>query len=368
MPQFQLNPSPPGGNLNYNGTIVLPPPTVPPDCPPAPPCPPGGPCSSNEIRGATLYGSQCCIYHFHLSCALAPIYDTTGDSPVLVTPGTMGYWNVAYIIADVDNPPLFNFFFWDQPPATDDGVDPSGFVPDYQSQDLPVGAPDATFGYAESCYLEIIDLSGGFTTLQVTAQVYDPTSQTVITDPDNPLLIDLSAYVSCSNGVSAATSNSADNSQGGAFTQEDCTYDPTNVFTNFVHGTNCWVYKGYLDCALFGDVVGGHIADGSLNSVTILSGTVQYAGEADPFDCDSGCCFGDRTGCTPSVPPDQVVEEWVLPGPVGMTPGANPGEWFVAASDIGFDGTHTTAEAVGVFQLQTNLGNCTWIVAHSVCY
>lgn len=352
MPGFPIVPAPPprGGGQGIGIGV--------PQIPPATECPPcdegtgtGSSChGGKQIRASTLAGSACCIYHFHLSCAGV---------------GDMGWWEIEYEVADAENPPDFDFQYWDQDPTA---AVQNGYIP-LQIDGHPGYSDEAetTIGYAaypleppgvsgdfndwaETAYLQINALNGGFSSFVVTCIPYDAQTQTM-GDPENPLTLDLTEYLACpGHGVSAGTMN---------WYSSSGTQYPHPLGGSGIEGmVGTTLYAGHLVLHCAGEA--GYLTD-EITEATIVSGHVDYASVET---CDAGCCFGGIDSCNPSIPSELIESSFDITTPVGMTQDEeNPGVWLVDRDALGLDGV-----LVGVFQIQTNLGVADWIVAHSICF
>ncbi len=364
MPGFPIIPAPPptqgGGGVGVG--VPLPP-------PPCPPCGdgngdggnPGGDtnCHGGKmIRASILYTSSCCIYHFHLSCAGV---------------GDMAQWSLDFEPADPDNPPVFAFNFWDQDPTIDPSV-MAGFVP-FQldghpgysdadetldgyavNPDTPPGADGSA--WAETAFLEISAINGGFATLTITALPYDATAQTV----GDAVTLDMSAFVDCQGVLLGSVVNVF---SGGNF--PDPTGDtstPNRVWFWFVHSSDaqpgCIIEPGGG-----GTGVGSIIDDGSVGTVTINSGETRYCSSGHD---DDGACFNDREGCSVSIADADVGDTVAITGPFTATPDpTTPGYFYLDLDTLGlYDiGDSTGIAGVCTLNITTDLGDAIVKIAYS---
>jgi hypothetical protein len=305
-------------------------------------------------------GSSCCIYVFNLSCAGV---------------GDMASWAVDFANNDDGNAPIFNFI----PCQSAGDGDQTGYVP-FQIDGHPgysdvdettdgyayfagtlTGGGDERIDWAETAYLEILDLAGGFSHLSVSAVPYDSSTQTV-GDVDNPLTADLTGYVNCAAAILGCTMNIFG---GGNYR------DPTGFFTT---PNRVWLFFVPGDAPAPGcstEPGGGGdltfaITDGSITSAVISSGTTKLP---DPDGaCASGGCFTDVEGCSPDIGEGDVASTFDITGPITMTPDPTTVGWFYVSADaLGLwdVGAGQALNGICTLQITTNLGPATCIVAHS---
>ncbi len=305
-------------------------------------------------------GSPCCTYVFYVSCA---------------GPGDMASWTIDYTAADEENPPIFNFSFAQ---GTGDG-DQVGYVPfqidghpGYSDEDETLdgyayfggtleGGGDDRIDWAETAFLEIQDIAGGFSHLVVSAVPYDSSTQ-IVGDVDNPLTTDLTDYVNCTGAILGCTMNIYG---GGNFRDPEGFFTtPNRVWLFFVPGDapapGCSTEPGG------GGDLSFAITDGSITSVVIESGTTKLPDPDGP--CANGSCFIDPEGCSPSIGDSDVASTFDIVGPITMTADPTTVGWFYVSADaLGLwdVGAGVAVNGVCTVQITTNRGTCTSIVAHS---
>lgn len=352
------SPPPPRGGIGVQ--ITMPP--APPPCPPGETPPPAtGNCHGGKmIRPTKLYGATECIYVFWLSCA------GVGDK---------AQWSLDLTAADPDNPPSFSFTFWTEDPTVDEDV-MTGFVPfelpdhpGYSDEDETLAGYAATLddppgvtgmggNWAESAFLIIDSMNGGFAALTIQAIPYDSTALTV----GDPLTLDMSPFVGCLGVLLGSVINLF---SGGNFPDPTgSTTTPNRVWFWFVRASDaqpgCIIEPGGG-----GTGVGSIIDDGSVGTVTINSGETRYcsSGHDDPGDC-----FTDREGCAVRIADADVGDTFAIVGPVTATPdGTTPGYFYLDLDSLGLYDLGGAFGIAGVCTLDvtTDLGDAKIRIAFS---
>lgn len=303
------------------------------------------------IRPAKLYGFTECAYYFHLSCA------GVGDK---------AQWTFDFSPADEDNPPIFSFVFWAEDPTASPDVQ-TGFVPfelaDHPgysdvgetlagyaaSIDDPPGVDGMGGGWAESAFLIVQQMNGGFATATVTAIPYDATALTV----GDPVTCDLAPYIGCLGVLLGSVVNMFG---GGNF--PDPTGDtstPNRVWFWFVSSTDaqpgCIVEPGGG-----GSGVGSIIDDGSVGTVVLNDGETRYCSSDHT---DVGACFTDREGCSVHVADADTADTLTITGPITLTPDpTTAGYYYIDLDTIGLYDLGASTPISGVFEgnVTTDLG------------
>lgn len=304
------------------------------------------------IRAAKLYGATECLFHFHVSCAAV---------------GDKAQWSLDLEATDPDNPPDFGFYLQDEDPTLDPSVQ-TGFVPfeidghpGYSdtgntldgyavSETDPPGASGDLGPWAESAYLIINNVNGGFNTLTITAIPYDATAETV----GDPLTHEMASYVGCQGVLLGSVVNMFG---GGNF--PDPTGDrstPNRAWFWFVSSSDaqpgCIVEPGGG-----GTGVGSIIDDGSVGTVTITGGTTRYCSSDHS---DVGECFTDREGCSVRIGDDVVGSTFDIVGPITLTPDpTTPGYYYCSLDVLGlYDlGASTPIAGVCNVAVDTDIGS-----------